>query len=288
MPSKYSSLPQHGRISLAEDSESEAAMMVNAGFEKQDRYSRPARHQIAGVIHWIAHGVSVILIIGLILIEVSRKSMPAGALRASGLTVWTPAKEYLGDVSHMSVFQNSFWQYSPYKGPPTEQVIARWDHLTHTGPLNLTAEEMAKLGHSLDAVQYPPEFGGGYIGYLESAHQIHCLYALWEDHHFRTHPELFPNFAMKLRTQPNITEWHFEHCVDVLRNRLMCTADDQIVTFRWVKGVSGPYPYFNTKHECRDYEALLEWDEERRADKNMLEGYKWPVPEDAVKLTHAP
>jgi hypothetical protein len=26
--------------------------------------------------------------------------------------------------------------------------------------VNLTAEEMVKLGHPLDAVQYPPEMGG--------------------------------------------------------------------------------------------------------------------------------
>ena len=45
-------------------------------------------------------------------------------------------------------------------GPPTEEVIARWDHLTNTSPVNLTAEEMIKLGHSLDSVQYPPEMGG--------------------------------------------------------------------------------------------------------------------------------
>jgi hypothetical protein len=60
----------------------------------------------------------------------------------------------------MTIFQNSFWQYSPYKGPPTKEVLAKWDHITETGPLNITAEEMTKLGHSLDAVQFPPEIGG--------------------------------------------------------------------------------------------------------------------------------
>jgi Mycotoxin biosynthesis protein UstYa len=167
---------------------------------------------------------------------------------------------------------------------------------------------MTKLGHSLDAVQYPPEMGGvsfpvfylssssndrfypyqGYLAYLESAHQLHCLQALWEDHHFAKYPHLFPGLAEKLRTQPNITEYHYEHCVDVIRNRLMCTADSQLVTFRWVEGVSGPYPYFNTKHTCNNYEALLEWDQSRWADKEMLEGYGWHPPNDAVKLKKAP
>ncbi|KAF2841968.1 hypothetical protein M501DRAFT_905644, partial [Patellaria atrata CBS 101060] len=58
---------------------------------------------------------------------------------------------------------------------------------------------------------------------------------------------------------------HFENCVDVIRNRLMCTADSQLVTFRWIEKVSGPYPFFDTKRVCHDYEALLEWTEVRKA-----------------------
>jgi hypothetical protein len=68
----------------------------------------------------------------------------------------------------------------------------------------------------------------------------------------------------------------------------MCTSDTQLVTFRWVEGVSGPYPYFNTQHMCHDYEALLEWDKMRQADKEMLKGYGWAPPADAVRLSHAP
>jgi hypothetical protein len=71
-----------------------------------------------------------------------------------------PADVYLKDTSHMTIFQNTFWQESPYKGPPTKEVLEKWAHITETGPLNITAEEMTKLGHSLDAVQYPPEAGG--------------------------------------------------------------------------------------------------------------------------------
>jgi hypothetical protein len=57
-------------------------------------------------------------------------------------------------------FRNSFWVKSPYKGPPTPEVIGNWHHLTHTDALNLTAEEVSKMGLSLDSVQFPPELGG--------------------------------------------------------------------------------------------------------------------------------
>jgi hypothetical protein len=102
---------------------------------------------------------------------------------------------------------------------------------------------------------------------------------------------MFPILEEKLRTQPVITEYHYEHCVDVIRSRLMCTADSQLVTFRWVEHVDGPYPYFNTEHMCNDYEALLEWDKIRQPDeptKEYVKTYGWAPPANAVKLKHAP
>jgi hypothetical protein len=95
-------------------------------------------------------------------------------------------------------------------------------------------------------------------------------------------------YAQKIAELPDIMEHHFEHCVDVLRQQLMCTADPGMVTFRWVEGISGPYPEFKTKHVCRDYEALLGWGEGRKAEPKFMEEYGWPVPGDAIKLAKAP
>ncbi|KAF2804554.1 uncharacterized protein BDZ99DRAFT_397559 [Mytilinidion resinicola] len=269
----------------------------SSDFEKlqSPQFSNRRKHSIsANIVHWAAHVISVLIIFGLILNLILRDitkadTKPEHNTKAQG--VWTPADDALGDTTHTEIFQNSFWEDSPYKGPPTEEILARWHHITHTGPLNITREEMEGLELSTDAVQYPEEFGGGYVAYLESAHQLHCLQALWEDHHWNTKPHLrhlFPVLATKLATEPDITEAHFEHCVDVLRNRLMCTADASLVTFRWVKGVSGPYPYFNTKHECRSYEGLLGWDRERRPGDKFPDGYPWPKPDGVSELERAP
>lgn len=129
----------------------------------------------------------------------------------------------------------------------------------------------------------------GYLAYLESAHLLHCLEALWEDHHYQRRPELFPLLKQKLTELPDIMEHHFEHCVDVLRQQLMCNANSGVVTFRWVEGISGPYPEFSSKHVCRDYESLLDWSETRKASHDGLYGHDWKPPVDGVvKLAKAP
>ncbi|KAF1968281.1 hypothetical protein BU23DRAFT_480704, partial [Bimuria novae-zelandiae CBS 107.79] len=156
---------------------------------------------------------------------------------------------------------------------PTEETMAAWNHLTVTPALNLTADEISQLGLSTDSVQWPKSPGGvriissmGCIGYLESAHQLHCLHP--------TNP-LYTHTASKIAEMPAIGEAHLEHCVDVIRQRLICTADTSIVTFRWVKGISGAYPNFHTGHVCVDYEGLLGWVGERKADMGRVEGWDY-------------
>lgn len=56
-----------------------------------------------------------------------------------------------------------------------------------------------------------------------------------------------------------------DHCVEILRQTLMCYADPQIITFHWVDGWDGPVPDFNTQHSCRDPEAMLKWAKDREA-----------------------
>lgn len=224
-------------------------------YEKHLQQPKTKTKRTINALHWMGHGISLVILIVLLFRDpLSSHILPTPDSPARP-TIYTRASEALGDQSHSTVFQNSFWQESPYKGPPTSEVIAKWHHLTRPGPLNITAEEMTRLGQSLDAVQYFPGFRGGYLAYLESAHQLHCLEALWENHHYANHAHLFPDLTEKLRMPPDIMKSHYEHCVDVIRNQLMCTADSQLVTFRWVEGVHGPYPYFNTKHQCEEAET---------------------------------
>lgn len=50
-----------------------------------------------------------------------------------------------------------------------------------------------------------------------------------------------------------------DHCIDSLRQRLMCTADVGLVPFFWVGDDGGTDPEFSRTHTCRDFETLHGW-----------------------------
>lgn len=57
-----------------------------------------------------------------------------------------------------------------------------------------------------------------------------------------------------------------DHCLETLRESLMCIGNTELVTFHWVKGWPGPVPDFNVWHQCRDPEEILEWANKRAVD----------------------
>lgn len=53
-----------------------------------------------------------------------------------------------------------------------------------------------------------------------------------------------------------------DHCIDYLRQVIMCESDVTPVTSNWVFTHHTPHPDFNTMHKCRNFTKLLEWVEE--------------------------
>lgn len=59
---------------------------------------------------------------------------------------------------------------------------------------------------------------------------------------------------------------HPAHCLDILRQQLMCTVDIAVLgKVWWNRDAPVPFPDFNTKHKCRNYDAIRQWAEERQA-----------------------
>ena len=50
-----------------------------------------------------------------------------------------------------------------------------------------------------------------------------------------------------------------DHCIDMIRQVLMCHADTGLVPFHWVEGSRAAFPDFSTWHRCRDPEDVLSW-----------------------------
>ena len=58
-----------------------------------------------------------------------------------------------------------------------------------------------------------------------------------------------------------------DHCIEMLRQKLMCDADVGVITHSWVSRRETPWPDFNVRHNCRNFEGVVEWSEKHNAPK---------------------
>ena len=75
---------------------------------------------------------------------------------------------------------------------------------------------------------------------------------------------------------------HLNHCVDIIAQNLMCSANTDIVTLQWVEKQFYPFPDFNVNHQCRDFDALLDWAMENSVDVEMWMTQERPKEIDVV------
>lgn len=152
------------------------------------------------------------------------------------------------------------------------------------GQISVTSDDIVRIGHNLTtAVRYPSSIAnGGYLATAMGTHAIHCLHYLWQDHYIDTSP----NVQTMKHDIPEMYERHYEHCVDYIRQFLMCKFDTTIMPFAWVLDHQNPTPNGNTIHKCVNWESLQGWLKERVVKKP--EGFKWEQPEDAVSLDWNP
>lgn len=50
---------------------------------------------------------------------------------------------------------------------------------------------------------------------------------------------------------------------------LQCHADTSLLTFKWIKDYSKPWPDFGTTHTCRNFDEILAWARDRMLDVNQ-------------------
>ncbi|KXL47457.1 hypothetical protein M433DRAFT_77003, partial [Acidomyces richmondensis BFW] len=177
-------------------------------------------------------------------------------------------------------FEGSFLSHSIYKGKPSPLLDGAWDNVTHLKYIPLSEEEVRRLGKDpRNTVQFPPDFrieDKPYAGFLEVFHQLHCLNTIrqyLDIDHYKVH---FPGTELENRA-------HVDHCIDILRQVLMCQADISVVTMNWVTFMEHPTPDFSTNHICRDFQRIQRWN-----DDHALPWAPFRKTSESVELDHYP
>ncbi|PHH79282.1 hypothetical protein CDD82_2496 [Ophiocordyceps australis] len=277
MPSqqKYSRLAWLQGIPKQEsdgDDDSDAQLLA----EQHAKVAASKRHWAPWLVHGIIFFIYTAALMGLLLVSSRRQSC------VEKFNYYSPANAGISEDYVELTYNGSLWHQGLYKGPPTPQVNQAWEDLMAFGAIRVTAEDIQRVGHSLDAVQFPPQVGGGYLAVTIGTHHIHCLHYIWQDHHM----DSFPDTAADKAGAPEMYERHYEHCVDFLRQGIMCNFDPGIIPYHWVRNHNQPTPDGSTRHKCVNWEYLQDWLKSRAVE--MPEGFKWRQPPDAVSLDQNP
>jgi hypothetical protein len=85
--------------------------------------------------------------------------------------------------------------------------------------------------------------------------------------------------------EDGLTKNRIGHCIEMLRQFVMCHADIGLVASHWITNADHPWPDFNTKKVCRDFDGILDWVLEHQAPPGTAMIPKKP---HGVKVLAAP
>ncbi|KAG1863650.1 hypothetical protein F4604DRAFT_1784387 [Suillus subluteus] len=202
---------------------------------------------------WLIHGVMIS--VTLLFFTLWAR---ARASSKDNILLYSPANEAI-ESKGIVRFNGSWDRHSVYRGSPSPDLEVAWGGVADDGrPLAMTLEQLLKMGEEPAPfmIRYPEEYGGNYMASVEVLHQLHCVNTVrkssWGDHYMADHPDFI--------------RWriHLDHCVEILRQVIMCHSDVTMATYDWVEGIDDPYPNFSLPHQCRDLEKILDWVDARR------------------------
>ncbi|KAK1751259.1 hypothetical protein QBC47DRAFT_351277 [Echria macrotheca] len=148
---------------------------------------------------------------------------------------------------------------SIYRQPPSPEVDAAWSRIQTREPIPISRADVIRLNKDPSiAAKFPPSWGYGeeaFVGKIDVFHQIHCLNTLRMNLH--TNYEYYHGDKIPGR----LAELHVGHCLNTLLENLMCTGNVDIYTSFWMDAQLQPFSDFNMDHKCRDFDAILAWQE---------------------------
>ncbi|KAK5997739.1 Transacylase cctO-like protein [Cladobotryum mycophilum] len=172
--------------------------------------------------------------------------------------IHSPAK---GHVHYERVaMDNSLDDQNPFKGIPREELHSAWRGLLKYMNIRVQEKDLVKINRT--SVPLNDE-KGGYLATLDVFHELHCLNVVRE----QVYREYYPDKHSKAKQLE-----HADHCIDMLRQVLMCHGDIAVQTFGWRDDYRWPWPNFRVDHECRNWDAIMEW-----AGDNYVENLRGPV-----------
>ncbi|KAF4636214.1 hypothetical protein G7Y89_g1859 [Cudoniella acicularis] len=137
-------------------------------------------------------------------------------------------------------------ELSPFFGEPRPELDEAWSGLTESSMVEISAQDMKIMNKSSIAIKET----GGYVGYYAVYHQLHCLKRMYQMNYKEYYSDLAGSFTME----------HFQHCMEVLRQGLMCKPDLTVNTMQWEPRASLGYVGVTAwDRKCIDWDSFHAW-----------------------------
>jgi Mycotoxin biosynthesis protein UstYa len=178
---------------------------------------------------------------------------------------------------------------SMFRKSPSPEVDAAWEKISNLRPIMLSRNEVIATGKDPNkAVRFDDTFGLGneaFAGRIDVFHQIHCLDAIRRDVHWDYYyDDMYPKGR---NHSGSLHKLHLSHCIYLLLQNIMCNANVDVYTHTWNDAVPYPFADFNINHQCRDFDAILEWQEENSVDMAQFLAMRRPAETFEHKMSHS-
>ncbi|KAI0530390.1 hypothetical protein GGR58DRAFT_493584 [Xylaria digitata] len=143
----------------------------------------------------------------------------------------------------------------PWNMPPSDELDAVWEDLLVPINLRLTSEEVDLLHENkTDRLQLD---NGDYVGALGVYHHLHCLNNIRRIVHW----DYYQSRLAGGNLEP-FSKAHSDHCIDFIRQALMCHANVAMYTTKWIAESHAPQFAVISgggQSTCVKWESLNDW-----------------------------
>ncbi|KAE8378327.1 hypothetical protein BDV26DRAFT_281127 [Aspergillus bertholletiae] len=137
---------------------------------------------------------------------------------------------------------------SPYQGWPTDEIDQLWQD-SYINGLNsyLYEDEAEQLPDQTLRVPIPGR-ENQYMVVLDDV-----IRQSW-------YPERYGRGMYHPNGTLDYCQWlHYDHCLDQVRQALMCAADTSVIFFEWSELSNASRPRVDNLHTCRNFDKIRDW-----------------------------
>ncbi|KAF2812836.1 uncharacterized protein BDZ99DRAFT_495991 [Mytilinidion resinicola] len=147
---------------------------------------------------------------------------------------------------------------SPLQGPPSDERDKLWEDLYNFGMSAIPKSQATLLPNRTGPI---PGLDGQYLVELDVFHQLHCLNNI----RMSRYPDRYTTISHN-GIPHDFADSHVEHCIDSIRQSLMCHSDISPLVWQWSEEQNAMRMHGDVVHTCRNFDAIREWARARRPE----------------------